>query len=162
MTGQVAVGVKGREPDTGDCTELQEPVLRCQGRSTSGQNREARVPMRITGADRPVRALKVCNGTGAKGSGQAVAFTETTGNRMNSTNATNKPFNIEKRLVYEAYKAVKSNKGAAGVDKQTIDEFEKALSGNLYKIWNRMSSGSYFPHRCSPSPFRRRLEANGF
>ena len=64
---------------------------------------------------------------------------------MNSTNATNKPFNIEKRLVYEAYKAVKSNKGAAGVDKQTIEEFEKDLSGNLYKIWNRMSSGSYFP-----------------
>ena len=64
---------------------------------------------------------------------------------MNSTNATNKPFNIEKRLVYEAYKAVKSNKGAAGVDKQTIEQFEKDLSGNLYKIWNRMSSGSYFP-----------------
>jgi group II intron reverse transcriptase/maturase len=64
---------------------------------------------------------------------------------MNSTSATNKPFNIEKRLVYEAYKAVKSNKGAAGVDKQTIEEFEKDLAGNLYKIWNRMSSGSYFP-----------------
>src|SRR5262249_27051340 len=61
---------------------------------------------------------------------------EATGNRMNSTSATNKPFNIEKRLVYEAYKAVKSNKGAAGVDKQTIEQFEKDLSGNLYKICN--------------------------
>jgi len=59
--------------------------------------------------------------------------------------ATNKPFNIDKRWVYEAYKAVKSNRGAAGVDEQTIEQFEADLSGNLYKIWNRMSSGTYFP-----------------
>jgi group II intron reverse transcriptase/maturase len=59
--------------------------------------------------------------------------------------ATNKPFNIDKRLVYEAYKAVKSNRGAAGVDEQTIEQFEEDLSGNLYKVWNRMSSGTYFP-----------------
>jgi len=64
---------------------------------------------------------------------------------MNSMHATNKPFNIDKRLVYEAYKAVKSNRGAAGVDEQTIEQFETDLSGNLYKIWNRMSSGTYFP-----------------
>jgi RNA-directed DNA polymerase len=70
---------------------------------------------------------------------------ETTGNRMNSMHATNKPFNIDKRLVYEAYKAVKSNRGAAGVDEQTIEQFEADLSENLYKIWNRMSSGTYFP-----------------
>jgi len=59
--------------------------------------------------------------------------------------ATDKPFNIDKRLVYEAYKAVKSNRGAAGVDEQTIEQFEADLSGNLYKVWNRMSSGTYFP-----------------
>ena len=47
--------------------------------------------------------------------------------------------------MYEAYKAVKSNGGAAGVDGQTIEQFEADLKGNLYKIWNRMSSGSYFP-----------------
>src|SRR5579862_46719 len=64
---------------------------------------------------------------------------------MNSMHATNKPFNIDKRLVYEAYKAVKSNRGAAGVDEQTIEQFEADLKSNLYKIWNRMSSGSYFP-----------------
>jgi retron-type reverse transcriptase len=64
---------------------------------------------------------------------------------MTSMHATNKPFNIEKRLVYEAYKAVKSNRGAAGVDEQTIEQFQADLSGNLYKIWNRMSSGTYFP-----------------
>ena len=59
--------------------------------------------------------------------------------------ATDKPFNIDKNLVYEAYKAVKSNAGAAGVDGQTIELFESDLKSNLYKIWNRMSSGSYFP-----------------
>ena len=59
--------------------------------------------------------------------------------------ATNKPFSIDKRLVYEAYKAVNSNRGAAGVDEQTIEQFDADLSGNLYRIWNRMSSGSYFP-----------------
>ena len=64
---------------------------------------------------------------------------------MTSADTTNKPFMIDKRLVYEAYKAVKSNKGAAGVDGQTIERFEADLQGNLYKIWNRMSSGSYFP-----------------
>jgi RNA-directed DNA polymerase len=59
--------------------------------------------------------------------------------------ATDKPFNIDKKLVYEAYKAVKSNGGAAGVDGQTIEQFETDLKSNLYKIWNRMSSGTYFP-----------------
>ena len=58
---------------------------------------------------------------------------------------TDKPFNITKKQVYEAYKAVKSNGGAAGVDKQTIEQFEADLQNNLYKLWNRMSSGSYFP-----------------
>jgi RNA-directed DNA polymerase len=59
--------------------------------------------------------------------------------------ATDKPFKITKKQVYEAYKAVKSNAGAAGVDKQTIEQFEADLQNNLYKLWNRMSSGSYFP-----------------
>jgi len=58
---------------------------------------------------------------------------------------TSKPFNIVKKLVYEAYKAVKANGGAAGVDGQTIEQFEDDLKDNLYRIWNRMSSGSYFP-----------------
>ena len=58
---------------------------------------------------------------------------------------TDKPFKITKKQVYEAYKAVKSNQGAAGVDKETIEQFDANLKGNLYKLWNRMSSGSYFP-----------------
>jgi RNA-directed DNA polymerase len=64
---------------------------------------------------------------------------------MTTTDTTSKPFMIEKRRVYEAYKAVKSSKGAAGVDGQTIGQFEADLKRNLYKIWNRMSSGTYFP-----------------
>ena len=56
-----------------------------------------------------------------------------------------KPFCISKREVWEAYKRVKANQGAAGVDEQSIADFERDLKGNLYKIWNRMSSGSYFP-----------------
>lgn len=56
-----------------------------------------------------------------------------------------KPFAISKRLVWEAYERVKANKGAAGVDECSIEDFEKDLRGNLYKIWNRMSSGTYFP-----------------
>jgi len=56
-----------------------------------------------------------------------------------------KPFAIPKRLVWEAYKRVKANRGAAGVDGESIEAFDKDLEGNLYKLWNRMSSGSYFP-----------------
>jgi RNA-directed DNA polymerase len=56
-----------------------------------------------------------------------------------------KPHQIPKRLVWEAYQRVKANRGAAGIDGETLTAFEKDLKGNLYKIWNRMSSGSYFP-----------------
>jgi RNA-directed DNA polymerase len=56
-----------------------------------------------------------------------------------------KPFAISKRLVWEAYEKVRANKGAAGVDRQSVAEFEPDLGNNLYKIWNRMSSGTYFP-----------------
>jgi RNA-directed DNA polymerase len=56
-----------------------------------------------------------------------------------------KPYCILRQEVLEAYYKVKSNKGAAGIDEQTIQEFERDLKGNLYKVWNRMSSGSYFP-----------------
>ncbi len=56
-----------------------------------------------------------------------------------------KSFYIPKSVVLEAYKRVRANGGAAGVDKQSLKDFEQNLSGNLYKLWNRMSSGSYFP-----------------
>lgn len=56
-----------------------------------------------------------------------------------------KPFEISKQEVWEAYQRVRKKKGGSGVDQQTIEEFEQNLKDNLYKIWNRMSSGSYFP-----------------
>lgn len=56
-----------------------------------------------------------------------------------------KPFRIGKVEVWEAYKRVKANRGAAGVDQQSLAEFDQDVRGNLYKIWNRMSSGCYMP-----------------
>lgn len=56
-----------------------------------------------------------------------------------------KVFNIPKQQVVEAYKLVKANAGSAGIDRQSLTDFEENLKGNLYKIWNRLSSGSYFP-----------------
>src|SRR5258708_2107308 len=55
------------------------------------------------------------------------------------------PVVIPKQLVWEAYRRVKANKGARGVDRQSLDDVESDLRNNLYKIWNRMSSGTYFP-----------------
>jgi len=56
-----------------------------------------------------------------------------------------KSYEISKHQVLEAFRRVKANKGAAGVDNESLTEFEEDLKNNLYKIWNRMSSGSYFP-----------------
>jgi len=56
-----------------------------------------------------------------------------------------KPFDIPKQMVWEAYRRVAANKGAPGVDDESVGAFESRLEDNLYKIWNRMSSGSYFP-----------------
>jgi RNA-directed DNA polymerase len=61
--------------------------------------------------------------------------------RMTST----KPYDISKRRVLEAYQHVRANRGAAGIDDESIEMFEANLSRNLYKLWNRMASGSYFP-----------------
>ena len=56
-----------------------------------------------------------------------------------------KPYKIPKGLLYEAYQRVKANKGGSGVDGQSLQAFDEDLSNNLYKLWNRLSSGSYFP-----------------
>ncbi|MER5335721.1 group II intron reverse transcriptase/maturase [Micromonospora sp. NPDC002717] len=67
------------------------------------------------------------------------------GNGRDMSGPQDKPFDIPKRLVWEAYQRVKANKGAAGVDGVSVEDFEADLRNNLYKIWNRMSSGTYFP-----------------
>jgi len=59
--------------------------------------------------------------------------------------ASTKSFAIPKRAVFEGWKRVKANRGGAGIDQESLAAFEKNLAGNLYKIWNRMVSGSYFP-----------------
>ena len=71
---------------------------------------------------------------------------------MSRSGSQEKPFVIPKQLVWEAYKRVKANKGAPGADGQSLEEFESDLRDNLYKIWNRMSSGTYFPPPVSIHP----------
>ncbi len=64
---------------------------------------------------------------------------------MSEPKQQDKAFDISKWVVWEAYQRVKANKGAAGVDDVSIAEFEQERDKHLYRIWNRMSSGSYFP-----------------
>jgi RNA-directed DNA polymerase len=67
-----------------------------------------------------------------------------------------KPFTIPKELVVEAYKLVKANRGAAGVDQQSLSDFDKNLKDNLYRLWNRLSSGSYFPPAVKAVPIPKK------
>lgn len=64
---------------------------------------------------------------------------------MSESRSQVKSFGIDKRVVWEAWKQVRANQGAAGVDEVSILDFEGNLSGNLYRVWNRLSSGSYMP-----------------
>jgi RNA-directed DNA polymerase len=72
-------------------------------------------------------------------------FSDAVNQRWEEPITKTKPFSISKQVVWEAYGRVRANQGAAGVDGQSIKDFEVDLKDNLYKIWNRMSSGSYFP-----------------
>lgn len=69
---------------------------------------------------------------------------------------TTKPISIPKSIIWDAYKRVKANRGAAGIDNQSISDFEEDLKNNLYKIWNRMSSGSYFPPPVKQVPIAKK------
>lgn len=69
---------------------------------------------------------------------------------------TAKPFGIPKKLVLQAYRKVKANGGSAGVDQQSIADFEQNFKDNLYRIWNRMSSGSYFPPAVKAVPIPKK------
>jgi hypothetical protein len=68
-------------------------------------------------------------------------------NRVGEQVPAGKPFEIPKQEVWDAWLKVKANGGAPGADGQSIEDFEADLKNNLYKVWNRMSSGSYFPPR---------------
>src|ERR1035437_6764005 len=89
-----------------------------------------------------------------KGAGSSSRITGSTSDRRKSVTGA-KPFAIPKRLVYEAFKVVKANARSAGVDQETIEDFEKTLKDNLYRIWNRMSSGSYFPPPVKAAAMRK-------
>lgn len=67
-----------------------------------------------------------------------------------------KPFNIPKQLFVEAYKLVKANAGGAGVDQESLEDFAKNLKDNLYKLWNRISSGCYFPPAVKAVPIPKK------
>ena len=71
---------------------------------------------------------------------------------MNKT----KTFTISKHLVKQAFHLVKAKAGAAGVDQQSLNDFEENLKDNLYKIWNRISSGTYFPPPVKSVPIRKK------
>ena len=108
--------------------------------------------MRRSPADRPAVAVKsLLAGVGVEPRGRLIrtcCFDQPAvagRKRGNMPEPHVKPFDIPKQAVWEAYRRVAANKGAPGVDEQTLAEFEADLRNNLYKIWNRMSSGSYFP-----------------
>ena len=103
----------------------------------------SRVPKRGEGTDGSVVAMKPGNAGGAKGPDTSAPGRGQPA--MGGAAARGKAYDIPKQLVFEAYQRVKANRGAAGVDGQSLTAFEKDLKGNLYKVWNRMSSGSYFP-----------------
>ena len=67
-----------------------------------------------------------------------------------------KSYDIPKTLIWESWLHVKANQGAAGIDAETIERFERKLAANLYKLWNRMSSGSYFPPPVKAVPILRK------
>jgi RNA-directed DNA polymerase len=100
--------------------------------------------MRGPGTERPVGAVKSGKPGGAKGS-RHPACRDGQPREREEPSRQAKPFSISKKVVVEAYKRVKANGGAAGVDAEGIEAFERDLKNNLYRIWNRLSSGTYFP-----------------
>jgi RNA-directed DNA polymerase len=104
------------------------------------KNTEAQVSGGVAGGsvEGPVMGLERSSG---------VVRTESAGQPGNGEEPARavKPFGIAKRVVWEAYRHVKANRGAAGIDGESIEMFEVNLKDNLYRIWNRMSSGSYMP-----------------
>src|SRR4051794_13319548 len=120
---------RGRTPSSGNC----------EGQSTDAG--QAGGPSRSRG--------EAWECGGSEGDGAPWFVWRSTGragrSRVSEPKLQDKPFQISKWTVWEAFGRVKANKGAAGVDDQSITEFEQDLNNNLYRLWNRLSSGSYFP-----------------
>jgi group II intron reverse transcriptase/maturase len=112
---------------------------------TSGSPARQEYRCGITGADETVVVMKLLQWQWSEGF-QSSSFMkmEQLDKRRNPLDKT-KPFEISKWVVQEAYEKVKANKGSAGIDRQSIKDFDENLKDNLYKLWNRMSSGTYFP-----------------
>src|SRR5215472_610629 len=96
--------------------------------------------------DGPVRAMRPGNAGGAKGTGHPGSIGgQLPGQEEPVVEPRPKQFAISKKVVWAAYQRVKTNEGAAGIDGQSMREFEQDLKNNLYRLWNRLSSGSYMP-----------------
>ena len=123
------------------------PDLEREGEPQAAGPARGRVPSRGNAAtDRPVVVMRPGNAGGAKGSGHlGLVGGQLREREEPKSKPKPKAFAISKQVVWEAYRRVKANKGSAGVDGESIAAFEVNLKGNLYKLWNRMSSGSFFP-----------------
>src|SRR5450755_2528692 len=106
------------------------------GRAGGPVRRSCEAP--VTGAERRGRVVRDC----VRPVNSRAAWRRS---RVGELKAPGKPSGISKRAVWEAWEKVRANKGAPGVDGVTVAEFESDLKNNLYKIWNRLSSGTYFP-----------------
>jgi RNA-directed DNA polymerase len=115
------------------------------GEATSGMNHEGESTNAAPRGGTPRSRDEVGESRGSEGGvcSEATSVRPTRKGRSRKDEA--KPFCISRWEVWEAYLRVKSNQGAAGLDGQSIEDFERGLKKNLYRIWNRMSSGSYFP-----------------
>ncbi len=113
-------------------------------KGTSHRKARPKVEKLCTGTEILVVVMKGRNGIGAKGYHQSAEFVCQLWLQEEQMD-TSKQYVIDKWTVYKAYQRVKRNKGSAGVDGIDFAKYEKNLKNNLYKLWNRMSSGSYFP-----------------
>jgi hypothetical protein len=115
------------------------------GEATSGVNHEGESTNAAPRGGTPRSNDEVGESRGSEGGVCSEATSVGPTRKGRSLKDKAKPFSISRWEVWEAYLKVKSNEGAAGLDGQSIADFERGLKKNLYRIWNRMSSGSYFP-----------------
>jgi len=134
---------RGRESDAGFCVNCRNQLADAKEK-TSGTPPQGEVPMQeVGGLTRSM--MKRCMGLGAKGSDRWSYLLNQTGDRMTSTIDRQAVYD-DKRRVYDAYK--RSSSARAGRSGTADDRGVRSRpEGNLYRIWNRMSSGSYFPRR---------------